>query len=422
MSRRVENPVIEELARKAHLDKTARSQLFAASRTSVYGPNIGTMADYALKQDKVPAGTAAKVLLLSAGAFNYSERRYRAENPNHGLRDEALERHRQNIATGMFEMVAPEAGLTFAHGRAQTTRGNRFMERADQEVREAIPQLHFGTLFRGGGDKPDTINYGDIENLSHLSLCNLAIGQIAGGVSDFLANLPDPGRQRIIDIGAGRYGHTTKEVISNILEKGSYPETAYTVIETAPEFYVDLREHMEAVNAASSLGLNFRHNPAADEPISEFGTFTTLNADATKAIKSGQLLEGVGKNDITIVVANYSFHSIPQSQKTEIIREVAKLPNAIMLLGDAVESTDEVNLRYFGLGANVGYDAGNQTLTPALKEAGFEVVDLRKEKPEALEIRAHKKLVKNQVKRGPRLWVAYSGELAQKALGLGHAA
>lgn len=417
MSRRAENPVIDELARAAKLDKPTAELFHAAGRARVYGPFFDRMAKHALTQDQVSARSAATALSHTAIAYNTSDNRYHAENPQ-ALSGEALERHQANVLAGKEELLPEDAWLTVEHGRAQTALGNKLADAASPQTRRDLQLLHYGTLFRGGGDRPTTINYDDIESLSHLSLCNLAIGQIEGGISEFLARPEIAGRQRIIDIGAGRYGHTTKAVIKEMGKSGLYPQTAYTVMETAAEFYAKL---IEEFTAANSLGLEFRHNPPLSDGISEFGTFTTLNADAVTAIKKLDFSKDTEKNDVTVVIANYSFHCLPQSQKTEMLEHLAQLPNVIVLAGDALESTHEVNRGFHGLAANIGHDMGNPLLTDAFERIGYRIVDQRGLRPETLSKEVNDKLATEQARfegRGSRLWIAFKGVLAEQALRL----
>jgi hypothetical protein len=423
-------PAVERLAEKADLNRRTRRKLRAGVHTRVYSPFYKRMADHALRAveaERVDPHIAVRTLLIPSKQYSHFDRRL--SRKRHQLPDDALKTHQENVLDGTSKLIDPKYATSKRLVRKMNIRANRALEKADPATRKALTELDYESLFRGGGIDPAEINtrllLGDLDKTlqidRHSTVCNIAIGPMVARVREFLASQDNPGDMRFIDIGSGR-GLTLASIAISILQLENHspqPEISITSLETNSQFYKKLTEVVNSDQDISALGLEVvSRDRESVGKFSEFGKLITINTDAATAIQNADMSEWMSPNDITVVTANYSFHCIPQSEKTAIMEKLSELPNVILLLGDSEANTSAHWRQHDGFASYMPFDTGNQKLAKEIVRSGYNLVDLNKMRPAAMHERMRKRQIREQKENSQRMWIAYKGDLAEKALGL----
>ena len=95
----------------------------------------------------------------------------------------------------------------------------------------------------------------------------------------------------------------------------------------------------------------------------------------------------------------------------------AKCPNLIFIIADLVENASEVNRRYFNFRDNGLLNCGNSHLETLFGINGFDAYDLNPETAPSTMSEVFARKIGNGVTSDAIFKIAYTGELARKALG-----
>ena len=420
------------LGQAIHLDPDIRREIKDGLDTPTYSPYLAEMLRYTiegvqngiLKSELVePAlGNAARLFVLADWDYR------KGQKP---LSGEALARHQANVLAGKIELVSPEAATTDEQGIRQVETADSFL--SNQGIQATLTAINYGAFFRPQTmasatrtldrraiDKLLAIVDSTQEAMPHLSVSNWAIGQTVAGIYRYVAELPF-GRLRIFDIGSG-HGATIAATTSSIHNSDGInrrPELSITGLETTPEFYQELTGFVRRDEGIAALNLKPVEDVGESElEISRFSALTTVRGDALNSLQRSNLSSGVEDSDITVITANYSWHRFSGHAKAAIMRMFHPLPNTIFIIGDLAQNTSVINRRYFNLGVNGPLNCGNRHLSHQFGNFGYEVVDLDRERPSALDPRLTKRISYDNTHNDGHLWIAYWGRLASEALHL----
>ncbi len=393
---------------------------------SIYGPVVASNLEHVRQQDTDPQLAAkaigALTVLTRASSENYAR--------NAGWMDstdfkDSLGQVQREMTVGGIALLPDEYAMTRREGRAQVRLADNILAVSSPKVERVLSDGNYTLYFSNrtmssGAELPERIE--DVveeeitsqEKMPHLTRTNLAIGQVVQGIAEH-----HRGRLSIVDTGSGTgatlaaitagLGQADGDRLDNVGIHGIEPNADFWKI--LQSFSGPALEKLLAANTGFRL-----ETSTSPESIGTPQTFGLIHGEVSEIFSQMPPLPN-GKDDITVITANYVWHRLTSDVKAGLIDQIAqKASNGIFLIADLVENGSRLNRQYFNFGNNGPLNSGNIGLVDLFESRGFVVADLTRDVPPAS---IHPKLVegiREEARNDGRLWVAYKGEESARVL------
>ncbi len=399
-------------------------ELSQAVNLRIYGPEALLYIQEAMTSKEDPA-IVTQAVRFFIQALIRSEMLYRTSRPelfrDNREFDAAMKTHHINVARGNIGLVPDAFAFTPEEGRGQVQCADAALSTVDRRVQQWLASVNenrftASTMLTGAellrnfqNGQASTLLGWTERSLSqkampHLTLSNLAIGQIAGHVAKY-AQQP----VRMFDMGAGMgatSGAICLEVRDALRDQARMlPPPSVTAIESNQKFFRELRgPFWDALRQIQQT--------SPSTPLLEMVN-SDLTEGLTKLHPNTLPMPGI----LGVFAANYVWHRLTTPMKAAIIKDMSDLyPNCIFLIADLVQNASRVNTHYFNLRDNGILNCGNIGLAGLFEKCGMTVQQLNADTaPSSMHPELATRIGAGTTSDSIFL-MAYKGEAAERAL------
>lgn len=307
---------------------------------------------------------------------------------------------KQDVSQGVIRLMPFIFRMGPYTGQGQVHFANEEFGRLSPEVQRFLAEANYsaftGRTMKSGADllqDPDLGNLvqwserGVQEGMPHLTLSNMAMGQIFSALLQKLERIKSTTPITLIDMGSGT-GATLAALtlgMENATASGFNPEKhplSVVGIDGTRSFFEQLKRiGVVARQRLEKSGFKFQHgiNESAQGVQVERGDFRLMYGDILENLKALQLSPEM-KQGVVVLTANYVWHRLPSPIKAAILDHIAKnFPDAYVFIADLRQNCSAVNLGYFNFRDNGLLNCGNVDIEALLRRHGFNITPLNEQ-------------------------------------------